>query len=81
MKKLNILFFLCLSFTGLHAQLKLDVEGDAKISGRLDIRVGTNLYIGQNSGNPHNESSLYNTAIGRFTSTIITTGSENVFVS
>ena len=67
--------FLCLffSFISLFGQLRLDVEGDAKIRGNLDLSSidGSSLFIGSNAGK-NDDGDNSNTFLG------ITAGRNNI---
>lgn len=79
MKKLSLLLLIYMFVTSLHAQTLLNVEGDAKIRGRLDITKAENIFIGERTGNLHT-SGTFNIAIGKSASHAMTTGNSNVFI-
>ena len=64
MKKLFFLFLAMTIYSVLFAQLRLDIEGDAKISGRLDLNFGSqNVFIGPGTG-MNTTNQISNTFIG-----------------
>ena len=63
----------------LFGQFRLDVEGDAKILGKLDMTIGDdNVFIGKNVGNPN--LGKQNTFIGTEAGNKNSTGNENAFL-
>ncbi len=79
MKKLITLTFLTFFAIMLVAQIRLDVEGDAKIRGKLDMSIGTNnVFIGSNAGQD-NTTGINNTFIGADAG-ISNTTNNNTFI-
>lgn len=79
MKKLITLTFLTFFAIMLVAQIRLDVEGDAKIRGKLDMSIGTaNLFIGENAGQS-NLTGVNNTFLG-VSAGISNTSNNNTFI-
>ncbi len=87
MKNLIALCFLLIGTTGLFGQVRLDVEGDAKIRGRMDITRAegdSTLFIGLNAGINDSpplqlRNSNYNTFVGTNAGENNTTGYSNAF--
>lgn len=79
MKKLITLTFLTSFAIMLVAQIRLDVEGDVKIRGKLDMSIGTaNLFIGENAGQS-NLTGVNNTFLG-VSAGISNTTNNNTFI-
>ncbi|PHN07935.1 tail fiber domain-containing protein [Flavilitoribacter nigricans] len=76
------LLFICsfCSCFSLLAQLRLNVEGDAKISGRLDIAIGNDLFIGSNAGLMDPGSNAGNVFLGLSAGRLNQTGNQNTFI-
>lgn len=76
---LSVILLLCV--VSLHAQLKLDVAGNARIKGRLDVQSdGTlNLFIGPSSG-LNNTDGKNNIFIGPVAGFSNTSGSRNTII-
>ena len=83
MKERNLFMMttcLLLMIGTLHAQLRLDVEGDAKIRGKLDLEAGTaNVFIGQSAGGS-NIDGVFNTFLGAAAGESNTNGQANTFM-
>ena len=80
------LFLTVLSFVtfNLLAQYRLDVDGNAKIKGKLEViqAVGdSSLFIGANAGMNDDGTQNRNTFIGTNAGKSNTTGASNTFVS
>ena len=82
MKKTILLLITVCTTIALSAQLRLDVEGDAKILGRLDLNTGKqNVFIGTGAGiNTNLTSTGENVFIGFDAGYSNTTGFANVFI-
>ena len=84
-RKINFGLFVCLVFLSgsscLYGQLKLDVEGDAKITGKLNVSspgMG-NLFIGEAAGDSITSGSK-NTFLGHKAGNVNSSGNENTFI-
>jgi trimeric autotransporter adhesin len=80
--KTTLLSIITLLFAiSLQAQLKLDVAGDARIEGRLDLQstVGGNLFLGFNTGQNNTDGSQ-NTFVGTKAGEGNETGTANTFL-
>jgi len=86
MQKFTFLLVLCFLQISLFAQVRLDVEGDAKLVGKMELikAIGdSSLYIGANAGmndTPPLSSSNRNTFIGTNAGAANTNGEENAFL-
>lgn len=83
MKKLIILTFLTFFAIMLVAQIHLDVEGDAKIRGKLDMSIGTNnLFIGENTGqnNVNGQNNIFLGVSAGISNTTNNNNNNNTFI-
>jgi hypothetical protein len=81
MKKLSILSILLFLTLSLLAQFKLDVDGDMKLRGQLDlISTGfANMFIGEGTGN-NTTNGKSNVFLGWSAGVNNTSGDDNTFV-
>lgn len=79
MKNLFTILLLCCSFS-LTAQLRLNVRGDAKITGQLDLSSsGSNMFIGVDTGESTTTGTA-NTIIGQAAGAFNSEGGSNTFL-
>lgn len=77
LKVVCLFLVLCCS---LSAQLRLNIAGDAKISGQLDLAAsGNNLFLGADTGQSIT-TGQFNTFIGQAAGTFNTEGESNTFI-
>lgn len=78
MKGIITLVLLILFTASIYSQLRLNIAGDAKITGRMDISSGTNMFVGKDAGLL--STGNFNTFLGLYTGAANTTGESNTFI-
>ena len=74
--------FGCVVFSA-HAQIRLDIEGDAKIQGKIELiqTVGdSSVFIGVNAGLNNDKTDNQNVLIGNGAGETNTSGHDNVYI-
>jgi hypothetical protein len=81
MRSFLLLFFILFVLVPTQAQIKFDVEGDARISGRLELSsLGNSLFIGKDAGKNDDGTDNNNTFIGDSSGVMNISGNYNVFL-
>lgn len=81
MKNLFLVILLCLTAPPIFSQFKLDVTGDSRIQGKLELESeGGSVFIGKNAGNADNGNPHFNVFIGSQSGVLNNSGEQNILI-